>query len=150
MRFDLTKEKVQYVVAGSHLDTQWHWTIQQTVDEYLVRTMLDNFDLFEQFPDFVLCFEGAYRYMLVKAHYPDEYAMYHLLSTIGSWVLVASLLLMIVNLLLSFRNGSRAEDNPWGGATLEWRTRTPPPVLNFDGEPDLSRGPYEYPTEVES
>ena len=81
--------------------------------------------------------------------YLPEYTIYHQLSTVGSWVMVASLLLMFYNLIQSLYRGKKAEDNPWGGATLEWRTPTPPPTLNFAGEPDFSRGAYEYPTEVE-
>jgi cytochrome c oxidase subunit 1 len=83
------------------------------------------------------------------ADYLPEYTIYHRLSTIGSWIMVSSILLMLGNLLYSFYQRKPAEDNPWGGATLEWRTQTPPPTLNFVGEPDLSRGAYEYPTEVE-
>jgi cytochrome c oxidase subunit 1 len=84
------------------------------------------------------------------ADYLPEYLVYHRLSTIGSWIMVFALLLMITNLVRSLFGGERAEDNPWGGATLEWRTGTPPPTLNFEGEPDLSRGAYEYPEEVET
>jgi cytochrome c oxidase subunit 1 len=84
------------------------------------------------------------------ADYLPEYTVYHRISTVGSWILVTSMLIMFANLAHSLFKGRRAEDNPWGGATLEWQTQTPPPVLNFDREPDLSRGPYEYPTEVEA
>jgi cytochrome c oxidase subunit 1 len=83
------------------------------------------------------------------ADYLPEYEIWHQLSTIGSWIMVAALLMMIWNLIQSLFNGDKASDSPWGGATLEWRTSTPPPVTNFAGEPDLSRGPYEYPAEVE-
>jgi cytochrome c oxidase subunit 1 len=83
------------------------------------------------------------------ADYLEEYTVYHRLSTIGSWIMVAGVLLMFGNLIYSFFKSERAPDNPWGGATLEWQTRTPPVVLNFEGEPDISRGAYEYPTEVE-
>ena len=83
------------------------------------------------------------------ADYLPEYHIYHLLSTIGSWVLVSSIVFMLWNLIRSLKHGEDAPDNPWGGATLEWRTPTPPPVLNFVGHPDMSRGAYEYPTEVE-
>jgi cytochrome c oxidase subunit 1 len=83
------------------------------------------------------------------ADYLPKYTHYHQFSTVGSWILAASLLLMITNLVRSLFNGQDVTDeNPWGGATLEWRTATPPPTLNFDGEPDMSRGTYEYPTEV--
>lgn len=84
------------------------------------------------------------------ADYLPEYTAYHRASTVGSWIMVGALLLMLGNLVYSLFKGETAEDNPWGGATLEWRTNTPPPVLNFDEAPDLSRGAYEYPVEVES
>jgi len=35
-------------------------------------------------------------------------------------------------------------DNPWEATTLEWQTPTPPPHGNFDKEPTVYRGPYEY------
>ena len=83
------------------------------------------------------------------ADYLPEYEIYHKLSTIGSWFLFSSLLLMLANLVHALFKGERAPVSPWGGATLEWRTASPPPTLNFDGEPDLSRGTYEYPTKVD-
>ncbi|MDF1564060.1 MAG: cbb3-type cytochrome c oxidase subunit I [Deltaproteobacteria bacterium] len=82
------------------------------------------------------------------AFYVEEFASLHQLSTVGSWVMAGSLLLAFGNLVWSLRRETRAADDPWGGATLEWRTATPPPVLNFHGAPDLSRGAYEYPVEV--
>ncbi|MDM8009068.1 MAG: cbb3-type cytochrome c oxidase subunit I [Phycisphaerae bacterium] len=83
------------------------------------------------------------------ADYLPEYVVYHRLSTIGSWIMVSAILLMFGNLIYSLWKGRRAAVNPWGGATLEWQVPTPPPVENFVGRPDLSRGPYEYPAEVE-
>ena len=50
--------------------------------------------------------------------------------------------------LLSHAEGF-PEDNPWGGATLEWRTQTPPPTLNFVRPPAMSRGAYQYPVDLE-
>jgi cytochrome c oxidase subunit 1 len=83
------------------------------------------------------------------ADYLPEYTIYHRHSTVGSWIMVAGVLLMFGNLLYALLKGRQAPTDPWGGATLEWRTSTPPPVLNFEGEPELSRGAYDYPTEVE-
>ena len=34
-----------YVVATSHLDTQWRWTYQDTIGEFLPRTLTENFEL---------------------------------------------------------------------------------------------------------
>ncbi|MHB8080398.1 MAG: alpha-mannosidase, partial [Candidatus Krumholzibacteriia bacterium] len=61
------------VVATSHLDTQWRWTIRQTIDEYLPNTLRDNFALFERYPGYEFSFEGAFRYMLAREYYPQEY-----------------------------------------------------------------------------
>jgi cytochrome c oxidase subunit 1 len=83
------------------------------------------------------------------ADYLQEYTIFHQLSTIGAIIMVTSIVAMFVNLVRALYKGELAEDSPWGGATLEWRTSTPPPTLNFDGEPDMSRGTYEYPIKVE-
>jgi cytochrome c oxidase subunit 1 len=83
------------------------------------------------------------------ATYPVRYTLWHHLSTLGSWILFSALALSLGNLVAAWWRGRRAEADPWGGATLEWRTPSPPPVANFAGEPDLSRGPYEYPVEVD-
>ncbi len=96
-----------------------------------------------------LFFAGARGMPRRYADYLPEYEIYHKISTIGSWFLFASLLLLLGNLVYSLFKGKRAPISPWGGATLEWRTATPPPTLNFDGEPDLSRGAYEYPEQVD-
>ena len=50
-----------YMAANAHLDTQWNWTVQQTIGEYLPNTLFQNFRLMEEFPDYKFSFEGAYR-----------------------------------------------------------------------------------------
>ena len=68
-----------YTVATSHLDTQWRWTIQTTIDEYLLKTLDENFALLEQYPDYVFNFEGAFRYQLIKqAHFLASFCFEHL------------------------------------------------------------------------
>ena len=54
----------------AHLDTQWRWTIQNTINEYVPATFRDNFKLMDQYPDYVFSFEGAFNYMLLKEYYP--------------------------------------------------------------------------------
>ncbi len=60
-----------YVVPGAHLDTQWHWTIQNTIAEHLPVTILLNFRRFDHFSHYVFNFEGAFRYMLIKEYTPE-------------------------------------------------------------------------------
>ncbi len=56
---------------------------------------------------------------------------YNLLSTIGAFILAAGILLFVINVLSSWRNGRRAGVNPWNAGTLEWSTELPPPSYGF-------------------
>lgn len=62
-----------YVVATSHLDSQWRWTIRTTIRHFLKRTLLDNFERMRAYPNYALSFEGAFRYQLVEEHFPQEF-----------------------------------------------------------------------------
>lgn len=72
----------------------------------------------------------------------------HIIATVGSWFLVAGLLLMIGNLVWSVFRGEKAPDNPWGGTTLEWQIPSPPPLENFAEIPQVDREPYDHSLEV--
>jgi cytochrome c oxidase subunit 1 len=78
--------------------------------------------------------------------YLPEFHSANILSTLGSWVMAFGLVIIVINLFRSAKNGPVAEMNPWNGKTLEWTVPSPPPVENFAtipvyGEKD---GPYEY------
>jgi alpha-mannosidase len=70
---DLAREPTLYVVGYAHLDTEWRWEYPQVIDEYLRRTMEDNFKLFDKYPHYVFNFSGANRYRLMKEYYPAEF-----------------------------------------------------------------------------
>jgi cytochrome c oxidase subunit 1 len=76
--------------------------------------------------------------------YLPEFRTLQLTATVGSWILVAGLILMFVNLFRSLFKGEKAEDNPWGAATLEWQIPTPPPAENFEKIPVVTKGPYAF------
>lgn len=100
-------------------------------------------------PFFVLGYLGMPRRYYA---YLPEFQTLHVAATIGSWILVSGILLMIGNLLVGLRRGATAPVNPWGGATLEWTVASPPPLENFHDVPQVTKGPYDYsafvPTEV--
>lgn len=62
-----------YVVANAHLDTQWNWTVQDTIRDCVKNTLERNFELFKKYPAYRMNFEGAFRYKLAKEYYPDLY-----------------------------------------------------------------------------
>jgi cytochrome c oxidase subunit I len=59
------------------------------------------------------------------------------LSTLGSFVLSAGVLMVVWNCLTSLRSGRIAGDDPWQANTLEWYTTSPPPAHNFDDLPPV-------------
>ncbi|HVF42806.1 MAG TPA: hypothetical protein VM936_07340, partial [Pyrinomonadaceae bacterium] len=82
---DLTKEPTLYVVGYAHLDTQWRWEYPQVIDEYLPKTMRDNFVLFEKYPSYVFNFTGANRYRMMKEYWPEDYARVKAYVASGRW-----------------------------------------------------------------
>ncbi|AAS96292.1 cytochrome c oxidase subunit I [Nitratidesulfovibrio vulgaris] len=93
------------------------------------------------FPMFVIGMQGMPRRYY---DYLPQYTTGHFISTMGSWVLAAGILLMFWNLWRGSRNGPAAGDNPWGGATLEWSVSSPPPHHTFVSEPVVTKGPYDF------
>jgi cytochrome c oxidase subunit 1/cytochrome c oxidase subunit I+III len=55
----------------------------------------------------------------------------NLVTSIGAFVLAIGVLLLLVYVAVSLRNGTFAGPDPWGGPTLEWTTPSPPPPYNF-------------------
>ena len=58
--------------------------------------------------------------------------LYNQISTVGSWILAAGVLVSIINVWRSLKRGVAAGPDPWKANTLEWFTTSPPPVNNFD------------------
>ncbi len=82
---DLTKQPTLYVVGYAHLDTEWRWEYPQVIDEYLRKTMEDNFKLFEKYPHYIFNFSGANRYRLMKEYFPADFARMKTYVDQGRW-----------------------------------------------------------------
>src|ERR1043165_4363461 len=82
---DLTREPTLYVVGYAHLDTQWRWEYPQVINEFLPRTMHDNFRLFEKYPSYVFNFSGSNRYRMMKEYWPEDYAKLKQYVAAGRW-----------------------------------------------------------------
>jgi cytochrome c oxidase subunit I len=62
-------------------------------------------------------------------------ALYNQISTVGSFILAAGVLVTIINVARSLKVGVIAGPDPWKANTLEWFTTSPPPANNFDTIP---------------
>lgn len=74
-----------YMVADAHFDTQWRWTVQTSIEEYLHNTLVQNFDLLDTYPDYKFSFEGAVKYAWAREYYPDLYERLKGYVASGRW-----------------------------------------------------------------
>jgi alpha-mannosidase len=82
---DLSKQPTLYVVGYAHLDTEWRWEYPQVINEYLRKTMEDNFTLFDKYPHYVFNFSGANRYRLMKEYFPADFTRLKEYVDQGRW-----------------------------------------------------------------
>ncbi|OIQ69299.1 cytochrome c oxidase subunit 1 [mine drainage metagenome] len=72
--------------------------------------------------------------------YPSGYGWdtLNLASSIGAFLFAIGVLLFLINVLRSLRQGEKAGPNPWDASTLEWSTPSPPQPYNFAVIPTLA------------
>jgi cytochrome c oxidase subunit 1 len=100
-------------------------------------------------PMFILGWEGMPRRYY---DYLPQFQKWHVVSTVGSWIMISGILLMLINLARSIKTGKVCKErNPWGGGrTLEWSVPSPPPLENFAEVPVVTHGPYDLPVPSEA
>ena len=71
------------------------------------------------------------------ADYPDAYAGWNMVSSIGSFISGAGVLVFFYGVALAFIRKEAAANNPWGAGatTLEWTLSSPPPFHQFNDLP---------------
>ncbi|MGR4863950.1 cytochrome c oxidase subunit I [Caulobacter sp. LARHSG274] len=57
--------------------------------------------------------------------------LWNLIASLGAVVIFVSMVIFLVNVVVSLRRGRIAGDNPWEASGLEWATTSPPPTYNF-------------------
>ena len=70
--------------------------------------------------------------------YPDAFAGWNMVASIGSYISFAGLIIFLIVLWRIFTAGEKCPDNPWGegATTLEWSLPSPP---NFHSYEELPR-----------
>jgi len=76
--------------------------------------------------------------------YVPEFTNWNIVSSIGAYIMLTGLAIIIYNLVRSARKGPKGAVDPWGGKTLEWTVGSPPIVLNFTDIPTVTKHPYDY------
>ena len=62
---------------------------------------------------------------------------WNMVATLGSYTIALSVFIFLINVIKTMRKDKDAGDDPWGGATLEWATSSPPPAHDFDVIPEV-------------
>ena len=72
--------------------------------------------------------------------YPDAYAYWNYISSVGSFFSAAATLVFIWVIVEMFMKKRKAGDNPWGAGatTLEWTLSSPPPFHQFNTLPRIT------------
>ncbi|MCK9204320.1 MAG: alpha-mannosidase [Bacteroidales bacterium] len=84
-RYDLSFQPVLYTVGYAHLDTEWRWDYEETINVFLKNTLDENFQRFEKFKPYVFTFSGARRYRMMKEYYPAKYDKLKKYIAQGRW-----------------------------------------------------------------
>lgn len=71
------------------------------------------------------------------ADYPDAFAGWNFVSSVGSYISAAGLVVFFIAVAEAFAKKRVAGDNPWGegATTLEWTLSSPPPFHQFTALP---------------
>jgi cytochrome c oxidase subunit I len=93
------------------------------------------------FPMFILGVEGMPRRYF---DYLPRFQPLQVISTIGAFILIIGIIVMLSNLIYHYYRGATAPENPWHGVTLEWKIPSPPPEENFETEPVITHSPYLF------
>jgi len=71
------------------------------------------------------------------ADYPDAFAYWNYVSSMGSYITALGTVVFFIGMGLALARKKRAVDNPWGegATTLEWTLSSPPPFHSFETLP---------------
>ena len=88
------------------------------------------------FPQHFLGLQGIPRRYV---DYPDAFAFWNYISSIGAYISAISVGIFLIGMALAFIRKQKAADNPWGegATTLEWTLSSPPPFHQFSELPRI-------------
>jgi cytochrome c oxidase subunit I+III len=145
--FDLQAHDTYFVVAHLHyvllggglfplFGAFYYWFPKMTGRMLSERLGKWNFWLFligvnvTFFPMHILGLDGMTR--RIYTYLPETgWGPLNLVASLGAVIIVSSVAVFLFNVFYSLHRGVIAGDNPWGAASLEWATQSPPPSYVF-------------------
>ena len=89
------------------------------------------------FPQHFLGLAGMPRHY---ADYPDAFAYWNRISSIGAYITTLGTVVFFIGMLVAFLRREKAANNPWGvgATTLEWTLPSPPNFHSFETLPRIT------------
>jgi cytochrome c oxidase subunit I len=78
------------------------------------------------------------------AYYDPIFLHANQVATGGAYLLMIGWLVLLYDIIHSWRHGKQAPPNPWHAKSLEWMVPSPPPLENFTVDPVVTSDPYGY------
>ncbi len=75
-----------YMTGHCHIDIAWLWEVRETVRK-TARTMANNLELMDRYPDMIFTQSQAILYDFLKSHYPEIYARIKEKIKEGKWII---------------------------------------------------------------
>ena len=144
-----------YVVAGiifALFAAVYYWfpkMFGRTMNQPLAKIHFVLTYIFFNLTFFPMHFLGVGGHMR-RIYNPTQYAFllplqhWNVFITVSAFCLGGVQIFFLVNFFWSLFRGKKAERNPWQANTLEWTASSPPPHGNFEVQPVVYRGAYEY------
>ena len=88
---------------------------------------------------FPMHFSGAAGMPRRYVDYPDAFAGWNMVSSIGAYISAAGVIVFLVMLFYTLKRGKKCADNPWGegATTLEWTVPSPAPFHTHEVLPRI-------------
>ncbi|RYX83354.1 alpha-mannosidase [bacterium] len=81
---------ILYLVATAHNDTQWNWTVQDTLREWIPSTFRPNWELMRKYPAYNFNYEASIHYAWFKEYHPEDWKELQDWVAKGRWKLSGS------------------------------------------------------------
>jgi cytochrome c oxidase subunit 1 len=72
------------------------------------------------------------------------FTAYHVVMTISGFLIALSILIFLINIFRSMKQGEKAEGNLWNSRSPEWQVPSPMPVQNYVHPLEVVGEPYDY------
>ncbi len=69
---------------------------------------------------------------------------WHIVLTVAAFLIALSVLIFLINLVKSIKNGEPAQGNIWNSRSPEWQAASPMPAHNYEKPFEVVGEPYDY------